>query len=170
MNLSIYISIALVTLFFIILYIAFYVYLSRKIRKSEQYIVDIFLQKIAKIPAVIEVMRPYVVDANHAFDLMIHLHSESIIHDYTAIHALLEHNARINDQYSFLMKLSMAIPNLQKDPYFLYIRDYVISYDRMMNRDLPQFNQLVKKWNTFIKIKNYSIIGYILPGKSIIEI
>jgi len=54
------------------------------------------------------------------------LHSEAIIHNYTHIPAIMEHNARINDQYSFLMKLSMAIPEIQKKPYFIYIRDYII--------------------------------------------
>ena len=115
-------------------------------------------------------MRPYVIDQNSAFDLMVSLHSEGIIHDYTAINMLLEHNARINDQYSFLMKLSMAIPELQKDPYFLYIRDFVISYDRIMNAGLPKFNQLIKKWNIFVKIKNYSLIWYFYPGQKKIEI
>lgn len=170
MNIQVIIIIISLIVFFSLIYSIFYVYLDRNIKKSEQIIIDIFLQKIAKIPAVIEVMRPYVLDGGGAFDLMIRLHSESIIHDYTAIHILLEHNARINDQYSFLMKLSMAIPELQKNPYFLYIRDFVISYDRTMKSDLPQFNQLVKRWNIFIKIKNYSLIGFFYPGKERIEI
>jgi hypothetical protein len=68
------------------------------------------------------------------------------------------------------MKLSMAIPELQKNPYFLYIREFVMTYDRTMNTNLPEFNQLVKKWNIFITIKNYSLIGYIYPGQQKIEI
>lgn len=77
----------------------FYVYLLRKINRSEKYIIDIFLQKISKIPAVIEVMRPYVLDPDTAFGLMVNLHSEAIIYEYASIHNLLEHNARMNDQY-----------------------------------------------------------------------
>ena len=75
----------------------------------------------------------------------------------------MEQNARINDQYAFLMKLSMVIPDIQKSDYFLYIRDFVMSYDVLMRREIPKFNQFVKKWNMFIRIKNTLLIGYFLP-------
>ncbi len=78
---------------------------------------------------------------------------------------LLEHNARINDQYGFLMRLSMAIPVLQKDAYFIYIRDFVMSYDRMMRDELKIYDALVIEWNRFVRIKAYTLIGYILPGR-----
>ena len=170
MNQIIYIILACWILTFIILYMIFYVYLLRKINRSEKYIIDIFLQKISKIPAVIEVMRPYVLDPDTAFGLMVNLHSAAIIYEYASIHNLLEHNARMNDQYWFLMRLSMAIPQLQKDIYFLYIRDFVMSYDHMMKNELPLFNSLVKKWNLLIKIKKYSIIWYIFPGREMVEV
>lgn len=56
------------------------------------------------------------------------------------------------------MRLSMAVPELQKNTYFIYIRDFVMSYDRMMKKELTSFNFLVKKWNYFIKIKKWTII------------
>jgi hypothetical protein len=141
-----------------------------KIKKSEQYIIDIFLQKIAKIPAVIEVMRPYVVDQKVAFDHITVLHSQWIIHDYTSIHSLMEQNARINDQYAFLMRLSMVIPEIQKSDYFLYIRDFVMSYDVLMRREIPNFNKFIKQWNSFIYIKNILLVGYLLPWNKKLEV
>jgi hypothetical protein len=63
----------------------------------------------------------------------------------------------------------MAIPLLQKDIYFVYIRDFVMSYDYMMRNELPIFNALVKKWNLFIRIKNYTILGYLYPGQEKVE-
>lgn len=170
MTSSIYIIVFLLILLFTIAYACFYIYFIRKIKRSEKYIIDIFLQKISKIPAVIEVMRPYVIDPEIAFNLMVWLHSESIIHEYATIHNLLEHNARINDQYWFLMRLSMAIPPLQKDIYFLYIRDFVMSYDSMMKSELPIFNSLIKKWNIFVRIKNYTLLWYLYPGREMLEI
>ena len=132
MHISLFTILAIIVIMFVVAYIVIYILLTRRIYDREQHVVDIFLAKIAKIPAVIEVMRPYVVDEHLAFDLITRLHSESIIHEYSSIPMLLEHNARINDQYGFLMRLSMAIPELQRDTYFIYIRDYVMSYDRMM--------------------------------------
>lgn len=137
---------------------------------SEDRVVDIFLEKISKVPAVIEVMRPHIVDDKKAFELITHLHSEAIIQVYDSIPMLMEQNAHINDQYWFLMRLSMAVPELQKNTYFIYIRDFVMSYDRMMKSELAVFNILVKKWNFFIKIKNWTIIGLVLPGKGKSEI
>lgn len=115
-------------------------------------------------------MRPYVIDEKIAFDLMVHLHSEAIIQEFTHIPNIMEHNARINDQYSFLMRLSMAIPELQKNSYFIYIREYVISYDRGMKNSIPNYNLLVKRWNLFVRIKNWTIIGYLLPGIEKVEL
>jgi hypothetical protein len=76
MNTQIIILVASLIISYTLLYTVVYIYLDKKIKKSEQIIIDIFLQKIAKIPAVIEVMRPYVIDVNSSFDLMIRLHSE----------------------------------------------------------------------------------------------
>jgi hypothetical protein len=151
-------------------YVITYILLSRRIADRESRVIGVFLQKIAKIPAVIEVMRPHVVDEHLAFDLMTRLHSEAIIHEYDSIPMLLEHNARINDQYGFLMRLSMAIPDLQRDAYFIYIREFVMSYDRTIRSELPAYDTLIKKWNQFITIKNWSIIGYLLPGRDRVEI
>ncbi len=159
-------AIAIVSLVYLIVYQI----LTRRIRDRERVILDIFFQKIAKIPAVIEVMRPHVIDQKWAFDLMTRLHSESMIYNYTSIPMILEQNARINDQYGFLMRLSMAIPALQKDAYFIYIREFVMSYDRSVRTQLPFYNTLIQKWNRFIMIKNVTLIGYLLPGRDRVEV
>jgi hypothetical protein len=127
--------------------------------------IDIFLQKIAKIPALIEVMRESVYDPK-AFDTIISLHSESMIHEYDGIYLLLEHNARIQREFLFLMKLSVQIPELQKMEYFLYIRDFIISYEHLMYEGFGTYNNKIDLWNRFIRIKNYTLLGYLLPGKS----
>ncbi len=152
------------------LYIVTYTLLSRRIRERESRVILVFLQKIAKIPAVIEVMRPHVVDEHLAFDLMTRLHSDAIIHEYDSIPMLLEHNARINDQYGFLMRLSMAIPELQRDAYFIYIREFVMSYDRTIRSELPAYDALIRQWNRFITIKNWTIVGYLLPWRDRVEV
>jgi hypothetical protein len=94
-------------------------------------VISVFLAKISKIPALIEVMRPYVADPK-AFDSIISLHSEAMIRRYDTLYDLLEQNARIEHEFGFLMRLSMQIPRLQKDEYFLYIRDFIMQYERDM--------------------------------------
>ena len=47
-------------------------------QKEEYSIVDLFLKKTGKVPALVEVMRPYV-DREEAFDLLIKVHTEIMI-------------------------------------------------------------------------------------------
>jgi hypothetical protein len=140
-----------------------YAYFIRNIRHEEQKIVTLFLEKTSKIPAIIEVMRPYVFD-DQVFASITLLHSQAMIHRYDTIYDLLEHNAQIEHEFSFLMKLSMQIPALQKDKYFVYMRDFIMRYERDMRKNFVHVNTQIIHWNRFISLKNYTIIGLILPG------
>lgn len=130
--------------------------------REEGVILDIFVSKVSKIPALIEVMRPHVVDEK-AFDDITRLHSESMIHRSETVYDLLEQNARIEHEFLFLLNLSMRIPSLQRHEYFVYIRDFIISYEREMRARFSLYNHAVDIWNVFILAKNYAIIGLILP-------
>ncbi len=151
--------IALISFFgiYLTLYIGGYFILSIPLKNIENEIVNIFHDKVSKIPALIEVMRPYVFDEK-AFNLITELHSESMIRDHSTIYNLLEHNARIHDQFLFLLKLSVHIPDLQKDAYFLYVRDFIIAYDRLMLGKFSLFNSRVAVWNRFVHLKNITLI------------
>lgn len=157
----------------VFLYIFFYalgfLILSAPLKSRESEIVRIFEHKVSKIPAFIEVMRPYVVDES-AFTRITLLHSEAMIRDHGSIYNLLEHNARIHDQFLFLMKLSVHIPELQKNSYFLYMRDFIIGYDRDMQSRFSLFNTAIVAWNKFILIKNVTILGFFLPGMTLTQI
>jgi hypothetical protein len=148
----------------LLFYVIVYFVLSKRLTKQENAVIQVFLAKISKIPALIEVMRPYVADPQ-AFASIINLHSEAMIRRYDTLYDLLEQNARIEHEFSFLMKLSMQIPLLQKDEYFLYIRDFIIRYERDMRSHFSGVNTAVDHWNRFIMIKNMSMVGLALPGK-----
>jgi hypothetical protein len=141
----------------IIAYVIAYFMLGKILTRQEGAVIVVFLAKISKIPALIEVMRPYVADPE-AFSSIITLHSEAMIRRYDTLYDLLEQNARIEHEFSFLMKLSMQIPRLQKDEYFLYIRDFIIQYERDMRSHFSGVNTAVSHWNRFIMIKNMSVI------------
>jgi len=117
----------------ILVYIVFFFFLRRAVRQEESKILDIFSEKVSKIPAFIEVMRPYVVDES-AFSSLIPLHTDAIIREYTNIYHLLEHNARIQREITFLLELSAHIPLLQKHEYFLYIRDFIVQHELSMRK------------------------------------
>ena len=122
------------TTFFIIilvlstLYIMTYFSLSKYVEFQERVLIDLFLGKIGKIPALIEVMRPYVAEEK-AFDHIIKLHTQAMIQEFRTLYDILGLNGKIQNDFLFLMQLSVQIPKLQKDEYFVYIRDFVIEYE-----------------------------------------
>lgn len=109
-------------------------------------------------------MRPYV-EREEAFDSIIRVHTEVMIEEFQSIYDILAHNSILQRDFLFLMQLSMQIQRLQKDAYFLYIRDFIIDYERRMNSEFDHINFAIKKWNRFIRIKNRTLIGYLLPGQ-----
>lgn len=96
---------------------------------------------------------------------MIGMHSDAMTRKFESIYALLEHNARIHNGFLFLMKLSVQIPDLQKNESFIYIRDFIIKYERDIKNNFSDYNKEVEKFNAFINYKNFSIIGLIFPFK-----
>jgi len=144
-------------------YVLGYFFFRSRIFRVEKKIIHTFLLKVSKIPALIEVMRPYVVDEK-AFDSVTELHSDAMTRRFDSIYALLEHNARIHREFLFLMKLAVQIDDLQKNAQFLYIRDFIIDYERNMKKDFDLYNQAVEQWNTFVNIKNLTLVGILFPG------
>ncbi|PID83959.1 hypothetical protein CSB09_03525 [Candidatus Gracilibacteria bacterium] len=148
---------------YLLVYLLSFFFFRSRLRIPEQKIIDVFLAKVAKIPALIEVMRGEVADEK-AFDTITKLHSRSMIYEYDSIYSLLENNKKIHDEFGFLMKLSVQIPSLQKNELFVYIRDFIIKYERNMKKDFSAYNAAVQSWNMFVKIKNFTLIGLLLPG------
>jgi hypothetical protein len=121
------------------------------------------------VPALIEVMKPYIVK-HEAFAPLIMVHTESIIESNSSLYDVLEHNARIQNEFLFLMRLSVHSKELQKHEYFLYIRDFIIDYEKSMKVRFESMNRAIKFWNSFVRIKNATGIGWFYPGKELAEV
>lgn len=164
----VYILLLFLVILFLV-YIGFYLYLSSKVKDNEEKIIDMFLKKVSKIPALIEVMRPYVA-REESFRAIIEAHTQVIIESTHSIYDILGHDGKIQNEFAFLMKLSVQIPDLQKHEYFLYVRNFILEYGKIMKQSYANFNKFVILWNKFIRIKNYTWIGLFFPGKAKIEI
>ena len=87
-----------------------------------------------------------------------------MIEEYRSLYDILGHNARMQRDLIFLMNLSMQIPELQKHEYFLYIRDFMVDYELQIRKLLKEVNRAIREYNTYIRMRNMTIIGKILPG------
>lgn len=139
------------------LYLSVFFILRRQVLSMERKIIDIFLKKTSKIPALIEVMRPFVAEQK-SFDSTIELHMEAMMQAVDSLYSVLAINTKIEKEYSFLMKLSVQIAELQKNEQFLYIRDFIMQYEREMRAQFAGYNVSVQRWNRFVSIKNYTLI------------
>lgn len=139
------------------LYLSAFFILRRQVLSMERKIIDIFLKKTSKIPALIEVMRPFVAEQK-SFDSTIELHMEAMMQAVDSLYSVLAINTKIEKEYSFLMKLSVQIAELQKNEQFLYIRDFIMQYEREMRAQFAGYNVSVQRWNRFVSIKNYTLI------------
>lgn len=148
-----------------IAYMGLFFVLRSRMVQIEQKMTDLFLQKSSKIPALIEVMRPFVA-AQKSFETTIQLHAEAMMQELDSLYALLVLNAKIEREYAFLMKLSVQITELQKNEQFLYIRDFIMQYEREMRNHVARYNTAVGRWNRFIFLKNCTLIGFFLPGST----
>lgn len=145
------------------LYLSVFFILRRQVLSMERKIIDIFLKKTSKIPALIEVMRPFVAEQK-SFDSTIELHMEAMMQAVDSLYSVLAINTKIEKEYSFLMKLSVQIAELQKNEQFLYIRDFIMQYEREMRAQFAGYNVSVQRWNRFVSIKNYTLIWLFFPG------
>jgi hypothetical protein len=166
---SLLITIGTVVVLYIALYILLYTFFLGRVNTEERALLLIFLRKISKVPALIEVMRSHVVKSE-AFDPLICVHTESMVESNNSLYDILVHNARVQNEFAFLMQLSAHSKTLQKHEYFIYIRDFILSYDRDMKTRFSSMNKAIRLWNTFIRIKNMTGIGWFLPGKEMVEV
>lgn len=54
---------------------------------------------------------------------------------------------------------------LQKNPKFIYVRDLFVESSHGIGTQLELYKKIVVIYNRYIKIKNYSVIGLLLPMK-----
>jgi hypothetical protein len=162
MNTFAIIFLGILAVYLIVYGVSFFV-LWYLVRQREDILIELFLEKVGKIPSLIEVMRPYVAKPE-SFHMITRLHTRAMIQDFRSIYDILEHNAKLQNNFLFLMQLSAHIPELQKQEYFLYIRDFIIEFERLMRTEFRSLNQILSYWNTFITLKNTTLIGLLLPG------
>lgn len=129
---------------------------NSKINKIEIKILELFYAKINKIPALVELIRKEV-ENEKAYHEIIHLHSESLRLKFEAFYDLLEINARIHKEFLFLMNLSIRQPDLATDGNFIYLRDFIIFYEKNITKEIEKINTEIQKHNGLITLKNYTI-------------
>ncbi|MDD2487215.1 MAG: hypothetical protein PHS92_02515 [Candidatus Gracilibacteria bacterium] len=168
LKIIIFISISIILIGFFIFNLIRIYSISDAIREKELEVIELFFGKINKIPSMVEIMKKYVKHQD-VFEEIIYLHKLGIIYNIKSVYDLLDLNNRIHKEFIFLMKLSTKIHDIQKDGNFLYIRNYVIFYEKNIEKEIEKMDVLIKKYNSYRRIKNLSVIGLFYPIEEKIE-
>ena len=139
------------------------------IQKKERLALEFFYGKVNKIPAFVEIIKKYTIHSDICIE-MIRLHRATIVTRIESIYDLLELNDRIQKEFAFLMKISAQIKNLQRDGNFLYIRDFAVFYETNIKKVIEETNLDITKYNRLVLMKNFSILGILIPVQKKLEI
>ena len=150
-------------------FIALIVSKKRTIAREERKIVGAFMEKITKIPALVEVMRKYISD-ERVFENIIRLYERSVSSKYAVMYDVLEENKALHGEIAFLLKYAVKTPLLHKDGNFHSARDRILFYENPLQKHLGVLNGQIVSYNRLRKWKNITLIGFLFPFRSLLEI
>lgn len=137
--------------------------LCQKMRFLEEQIITLYRRKIDKIPALIEVMR-HLESHEEATNELKLLHRKAITASSDRIYDILEMNALLTERFAFLMRLSLVVRSLQRDGNFIHTRETITVLEESISRLIQRHVAFSGKYNSLVRAKNWTIIGFVLPG------
>lgn len=155
----------------IVLFVIFLLINSRKnkINKIEEKIIELFFWKLNKIPALVEIVR-YEIPKDWAYKDIIMLHTNALIWKFEDFYDVLEINAKLNREFQFFMNISIRQWNLARDWNFIYLRDFIIFFEKEINKEINKIRIEIEKYNKLVSLKNLTIIWLLFPISKKIEI
>lgn len=146
--------------------------LEKKINRLEKIIRITFRFRTSLIPSLYEVTQANFVKHELIFRHILNLRMEEILNNRFIwdIEELLAIESKIHKELNFIFKVSHKHEKLQKNPKFIYVRDLFVESSHSIGEKLELYRKIVVLYNRYIKIKNYSIIGLLLPIKMKSEI
>ena len=143
----------------------FLYYLDYRIRKKERDIIHIFTQRTDMIPALYEVVHESISRHQDIFNEVLSLRKKefSLKEISEKLEVFIEMQQHIHHEINFIFQVCNKNPKLLKDKHFLYLRDIIINQSSGIGKELKTYNKIIEIYNTIIRYKNYTLIGYILP-------
>ncbi|PID87664.1 hypothetical protein CSB07_00230 [Candidatus Gracilibacteria bacterium] len=149
----------------IILLSIFIIILKNKIDSLESYIKNLFNIRTNIIPSLFEVSRSSLIRHEEIFREIIKLRKISFSERSLgrSLSEMIGTEQLIHNELNFIFKVCNRHKKLLINGKFIYLRDLVISSSSNIGDYLKLYKNIVKKYNLLIRIKNYSIIGLLIP-------
>ena len=139
--------------------------LGKKIQLLEKKISFLFQQRIDYIPGLYEISKAHLQKQDEIFKEILTLRKQSFW-NHVLWEEFLENisvQTSIHNELNFIFKVCNAHKKLTKKWNFIYLQDLVIEKSYHISEMIQLHSLIVQKYNTFIKIKNMTIIGSLIP-------
>ncbi len=165
-----YIIIFWVFVVWVLLYSLLLKFFSYKISKLERKVKKLFMERSALIPAIFEVSKPYLNKHNDIFNEILKLRKREFAENEMRIFKIMQTKKLIHHEINFIFKVCNKHPRLIREWKFIYLRDLIIEKSAEIWENLEKYKVASEKLNTLITIKNFTIIGLLIPIKKKIKI
>ena len=146
------------------LYIFLYLF-HRKLWKLEHSIINSFRSRTDVIPSIYEISKKYLTRHQDIFKEVLRLRKNefSLLEKKQRLYNVIELEEHIHHEINFIFKVCNKHPKLLKNGNFLYISDIVAKKSEKLWWLISLYKMMTKKFNYFIKLKNYSVVWFLLP-------
>lgn len=138
-----------------------------KIKKFELALIDVFCDRSDVFPSLYEVCRWYVARQEEIFAeaMNLRIREFSMRSVSKSLEAFLTLEGELHHEINFIFQVCNKHPKLSKDKHFLYVRDVMIAKSSRISKKMKIYRRIITMYNKSIQIKNYSIIGLLIPFK-----
>jgi len=136
-----------------------------KLKKLEMRILELFTSRTNTVPALFKISKDFLTKHDDIFAESLRLRKrEFSLYEWNpSILEIIEVEGKIHHEINFIFKVCNKHPKLLKNGNFIYLREIVIQRSQSIGKSVDLYKNMCQKFNTFIDIKNYSIIWIILP-------
>lgn len=141
--------------------------LEKKIMLLEAVIEQSFKVRASLIPALFEITQDVFRKHDVIFRHILNLRMQELLYQssHNSIDDFIHVEEKIHKELNFIFKVANKHPKLLKNPKFIYTRDLFVECSYSIGKYIDMHTRIVAIYNTYITIKNYSIIGLLLPLK-----
>ncbi len=152
--------------------VVFLYFFGKKLERLEWNIISMFRSRTDTIPGIYEVSKEFLSKHEDIYKEALRLKKVefSLLERSKTLHNILGTESLIHHEINFIFRVCNKHPKLIRNGNFIYMRDIVIKKSAWLWEMIALYKSMVKKYNSLLRIKNYSIIWIIFPLKKKVEI
>ncbi len=140
-------------------------FLDYKIQMFESNMISLFQKRTDMIPWMYEISKKFITRHNEIFREALELRKQefSLLTISKDLQAFIQVQEKIHHEINFIFQVCNKNPKVNRDANFLYLRDCIIDQSSRIEKEFNKYKKIIEIYNSFIRYKNLSLIGLIIP-------